>query len=228
MKQAHQQLNLSDIVEVLQTLCGERRTGTMFLHTDTNHSARIGMEQGRIFFVAYGRHRGMGALEQIKSMRHGKFSFAESIFNNGAEPPLPPTAELLTQLAWSAANDSSAADLADDIASERVRIPRPSAPARSAPIVFANRPLPGSPDDLDPPEARLAASGEQLYDLVAETLALSIGPVATMVCDDYRDRLVAASSPDAFRTLAAEIALDAGGPEGSGRFLSRILAAAGL
>jgi hypothetical protein len=232
MKQAHETLPLPDIIEVLQTLCSERRTGTMFLHTDTNHSARIGMEQGRIFFVAYGRHRGMDAIEQIKNMQHGKFSFAESIFNSGSEIPLPPTTELLAQLALAAVGDPSVADGTDEPIAAWAKsarpLPLPSAPPTAPPIAFANLPLPGSADDVASNEGELRTTGERLYDRVADALALLIGPVASLVCDDYRDRLVAVSTAGAYRRLAAEIAADAGGPEDAARFLARLLAAAGL
>jgi hypothetical protein len=232
MKQEHETLPLQDLIEVLNTLCEERRTGTMFIHTDTNRSARIGIEQGRIFFVAFGRYRGLDAIEHIKTMQYGKFSFAESIFNSGAEIPLPPTGELLAQLAWAAAGEPDGMGAVTD--------PFPAwngaAPTKSAalamplvapppPVLFANVPLPGSAEDMASAEVELRLTGERLYDAVAEALALAIGPVASMVCDDYRDRLLAVATPEEFRALATEIAAEAGEPKDAARFLSRALAA---
>lgn len=229
MKRAHETLPLRDLIDILQTLCSERRTGTMFVHTDTNRSARIGIKQGRISFVAFGRYRGMDAIEQMKKMQYGKYSFTGSAFNGGLEIPLPPTRELLTELAWSAAGDPRSTDGVAETVSASSYIPASTIGPGSATlpvpprIAAANPSMPEAADDRS-----LRVTGEQLYNLVAETLALSIGPVAPMVCDDYRDRLETLSSPWEYRPLIKEIASELGGPDESRRFVARALAAAGL
>jgi hypothetical protein len=232
MNQEHETLPLQDLIAVLNSLCDDGRTGTMFIHTDTNRSARIGIERGRIFFVAFGRYRGLDAIEHIKKMQYGKFSFAESIFNSGAEIPLPPTGELLAQLAWAAAGEPDGMGaMTDPFSAWTGTTPTQSAVSAASlvspppPAMFANLPLPGSAQDIAAVEAELRLTGERLYDAVAEALALSIGPVASMVCDDYRDRLLAVATPDEFRALATEIAADAGEPDEAARFLTRALAA---
>jgi hypothetical protein len=227
VKTTHDTILLWDLVEILKKLCSERRTGTLFVHTDTNHSARIGMDEGRIFFVACGRYRGMDAIEQIKTMQYGKYSFSESIFKSGVETQLPPTRELLAQLGLAAVGDLRGIDLATEASSARNGAP-PSLPSsdtasRPAPPPSARRSLPGGTDDRP-----LQVTGERLYDLVAEALALSIGPVASVVCDEYRNRLETLSSPREYRPLIVQIASELGGPDESSRFIARALAAAGL
>lgn len=234
MNQARETLPLRELIEVLQSLCLERRTGTMYLHTDTNHSARISMDRGRIFFIAYGRYRGMGAIEQFKRMQFGKFSFAESIFNNASETPLPLTGELLTQLNWAAIGDPrasgetaeplrglSALPLADSQAST-LSVDPPSA------ACFAGIPLPVSPPDRDDSHEALRLTGARLYEAVAGVLALSIGPVASAVCEDYREQLVRLATAAEFRAVTAQIATEAGSDGEAARFMARVLAKAGL
>jgi hypothetical protein len=229
VKRAHETLPLRDLIDILHTLCSERRTGTMFVHTDTNRSARIGIKQGRIFFVAFGRFRGMDAIEQIKLMQYGRYSFTESVFNGGLEIPLPPTGELLTELAWSASGDPRGTYGAADTFAASTSTPAsplgPGSPTLPVPppVADADLSIPGAPEDRS-----LRVTGERLYDLVAETLALSIGPIAPMVCADYRDRLAALSRPSEYRPLIKEIASELGRPEESKRFIARALAAVGL
>jgi hypothetical protein len=234
VKRAHERLPLRDLIEILQTLCSERRTGTMFVHTDTNHSARIGMEQGRIVFIACGRYRGMDAIEQIKKIQYGKYSFTESIFNSRTKTPLLPTRELLLQLAWATVGDPSGTNgIAGPFsawAGGPHSPPIPGAAPLAAPATVALPPLPlhGPPEDIALEEMPLAVTGERLYALIAESLALSIGPVASIVCDDYRDRIQELGSPREFRTLIMEIASDLGEPDQSARFIARAFAVAGL
>ena len=226
MKLAHETLSLGELAAVLRTLCQERRTGTMFLSTDTNHSARIGIERGRIFSVAFGRYRGVEAIEQIKQIQHGKFSFAESIFNNAAEVPLPPTSELLMQIDRAASGDQFWGEPAASAGAW-------DAPSSPMPVTErAAKPVPiltgFQPADLDDRDETLRVTGNRLYDAIAEALALSIGPVASVVCDDYREQLLAVSSPSGFRTLASQIAAEIGDDAEGARFLARAVTSAGL
>lgn len=224
MKNAHDTLSLGELAAVLRTLCNERHTGTMFLSTDTNHSARIGIERGRIFSVAYGRHRGIEAVQQIQNIQYGKYSFAESVFNNAAEVPLPPTSELLAQLERAAVEGPFAGN--EPFASPGRRDLAAAIPPRTtnpAPIRF---PVP--PADLDDGNRPLRLTGKRLYEAVTEALALSIGPVASVVCEDFREQLLAVTSPRLFRTIAAQIAAEVGSDHEGERFLARTLASVGL
>jgi hypothetical protein len=227
MKNAHETLSLRELATVLRTLCHEGHTGTLFLSTDANHSARIGIEKGRIFSVAYGKYRGIEAIEQIKKIQHGKFSFAESIFNNAAEVPLPPTGELLSQLELVAVGDQFGGS--NSIASPGRRdVPLDAAPmpARVSKPESNSFPVPSA--NLDDSGETLRLTGIALYNAVTEALALSIGPVASVVCEDFRKQLVGLTSPSTFRTIASEIAAETGSNDEAGRFLARALAAAGL
>lgn len=218
MKRAHETLVFRELIEVLQGLCAERRTGTLFLHTDSNRSARIGLENGRIFLIVFGKYRGMDALQEMKKMRHGKFNFAESVFNNAAELPLPHTADILAQLSWVALDGDPEALPGSGAAQAPPAIPLP--PRDLTPLT--------PPDGALPDAGDLRVTGEPLCRLVAEKLALSIGPVATLVCEDYRERLLAVRGAEDLKPLVMEIAAEIGGPEAAGRFLARVLKGAGL
>lgn len=241
MTQAHQNLPLRDLIAVLESLCQQRLTGTMFLHTDSNRSARISLERGRIVFIAHGRHRGMDAVEQFKQMDYGKFSFDESLPGSVTPIPLPPTPELLSELSWAASPEARAvAGTPEPAASPAGSLvggasggaaPRTDPPAAWAEPLsaedFAGVALPGSLADPDGSDGVLPVSGARLYDAVLETLALSIGPVASVVADDYREQLLALSTPAEFRALAARIATEVDDADAE-RFLARVLARAGL
>lgn len=98
MEQDHARLAFSELLEVLRDLCRKRRTGTLFIHSDTNHSVRIGIEDGTIFFCAFGRYRGMRAVAEISRIQFGRYSFADVIFKGAPPAALPPTAEILAAL----------------------------------------------------------------------------------------------------------------------------------
>jgi len=82
----------------LGALCAARRTGTMFIATADNHSARIGVMLGEIVSLAFGAQRGMEAVDHLRKISSGRFSFGDTVMDKGVHHDLPYTADLLALL----------------------------------------------------------------------------------------------------------------------------------
>jgi hypothetical protein len=79
----------------------------MFIHTDSNHSCRIGMSEGTIQSVNFGRFQGQEAIEALKGIKWGRFTFSAVAFRSASRRPLPSTEAILADLAertWYGAN----------------------------------------------------------------------------------------------------------------------------
>ena len=82
----------------LAGLCASKRSGTMFIKTWDNHSARFVLDRGKIVSCNYSLKRGYDALPLLKSIKAGTYYFADDVFSAIAEVPLPSTDEFLKQL----------------------------------------------------------------------------------------------------------------------------------
>lgn len=92
-------LQYDQLMAELKRLCSEKRTGTMFITTSDNHSARFVLSNGDIVSCNYSMKRGFDALPLLKNIKAGSYKFAESLFSSMSEIPLPPTNEFLNNLA---------------------------------------------------------------------------------------------------------------------------------
>lgn len=99
MLREHEALPYRDIVTALQTLCSERATGFMLIHADSNHSARIGLADGIIQSINFGKFHGVDAIRAVKGIQWGKFSFFPVAYRSAARCSLPSTEMILTELA---------------------------------------------------------------------------------------------------------------------------------
>ena len=92
-------LDYDQLISELERLCVERRTGTLFITTWDNRSARFVISNGEILSCSYSIKRGRDAIPLLRGMKAGSYKFAEEMFSSMDEAPLPPTAELLADLA---------------------------------------------------------------------------------------------------------------------------------
>lgn len=77
----------------------ERRTGTMFITTDDQHSARIALREGVIVSLAYRTARGLEAMPFLLAVRAGTVTFQDGFVMPPSKTEIvPPTAELLAKL----------------------------------------------------------------------------------------------------------------------------------
>jgi len=103
----HPLLDYDQLIGTLGRLCAERRSGTMFIITPDNQSARFVLHQGEIVSVGFRVKRGREALPLIKNIAAGRFEFSAEM-QGPADATLPATHELLAQLGLPAAALASA------------------------------------------------------------------------------------------------------------------------
>jgi hypothetical protein len=181
-------LEYDGLMQELQRLCDEGRTGTMFITTTHNHSIRFILHEGQITSCVYRVKRGFDALDKIKSMEGGTYRFADDVFTSMDELNLPPTGEILSSLQRRAAPSQSAAPQA---APERASAAKPRA------------------------RARRPAAGKGMADaikVIEHELAMFLGPVAAMYCEDYLEDEGPVSNADDLRNMIGAMADEIGDP----------------
>jgi len=82
-----------EIIKELQRLSRQNETGTFYITSDTNHSAQIMLVDGEITFIYCYNRLGMKGLEQLKTIRAGRFRF-QTGGTFSKKTPLPSTTEL--------------------------------------------------------------------------------------------------------------------------------------
>lgn len=88
-------LHYQELVRNLQYFCNDRRSGTMFITTDNNHSIRFILKKGVIVSLAYRIKYGNNALDLIKKGMSGVFAFKQDVFSGKDDKTLPETNQLL-------------------------------------------------------------------------------------------------------------------------------------
>lgn len=92
-------LTYSQLLGELWRLCAAKRTGTMFITTIDNHSARFALREGEIVSLGFGLKRGIEAIPLLRKIAGGRFTFSAEILATGETGTLPSTSELLDRLA---------------------------------------------------------------------------------------------------------------------------------
>ncbi len=80
-------LNYRELLLTLQHLCKEQRTGTMFINDGSQNSAKLTLEQGVIFDVAFKNTSGEAALALIKEIKQGTVSFSNRLGQTSVTAP---------------------------------------------------------------------------------------------------------------------------------------------
>jgi len=180
-------LEYDGLMKELQRLCDQGRTGTMFITTTHNHSIRFILHEGNITSCVYRVKRGFDALEKIKSMEGGTYRFADDVFTTMDELNLPPTGEILSSLARRAAPSQSTVS-----SGAAAQAPAARSPGRARP-----------------------AAGQGMADaikVIEHELAMFLGPVASMYCEDYLDDEGPVSNADDLRNMVHAMADEIGDP----------------
>ena len=197
-------LEYDGLMKELKRLCDQGRTGTMFITTTHNHSIRFILHEGKITSCVYRVKRGYDALEQIKSMEGGTYRFADDVFTTMDEVDLPPTSEILSSLARRAAPSRSAAsDHEQDRDQASNRAPAPRSPGRARPAT--GRDMAGA------------------IKVIEHELAMFLGPVASMYCEDYLEDEGPVSNADDLRNMVYAMADEIGDPTKETVFKERTL-----
>ncbi len=91
-----------NLVQELRRLCQEKHSGTLFITTEENHSARFVIQGGVIIGITYRTKHGPEAIPFIKNIKGGHYTFAgKSVFLSYSESTttsLPETPEILRLL----------------------------------------------------------------------------------------------------------------------------------
>jgi hypothetical protein len=183
MSEGQTYLEYDGLMKELQRRCDQGRTGTMFITTTHNHSIRFILHDGNITSCVYRVKRGFDALEKIKSMEGGTYRFADDVFTSMDELNLPPTDEILSSLARRASPSQSAAPAG---------APAARSPGRARPAVSK-----GMADAIK---------------VIQHELAMFLGPVASMYCEDYLDDEGPVSNADDLRNMVSAMADEIGDP----------------
>ena len=85
------------IIDALQSLCGAKRSGIMFIITADNHVAQFILRSGEIVGLNHRLLRGLDALHSMRTFAAGRYRFVEEPVDR-ADPGLPPTLDLLALL----------------------------------------------------------------------------------------------------------------------------------
>ena len=73
-------LPLRTILNELKDHLEQSHTGTFFIVSDTNTSARLGLKEGEIIYCCYQRFHGAEAINALCHLKSGRWSFSNSPF----------------------------------------------------------------------------------------------------------------------------------------------------
>jgi len=191
-------LSYRQLMTELRALCAAMRTGTMFIATTDNHSARIGLRQGEIVSLVFRTQRDLEALDHIRKITAGRFSFSDAVVDKGALADLPHTAELLALL----------------LGEESPLSPPPSAPPAAA--------APRSPAAAAPPPAHPQLARAQA--VIESELTEFVGPIAPLLCREHLARVAATGPPWDWHELVEAVAREIGDRAKEDRFKQLALA----
>ncbi|MDO8479429.1 MAG: hypothetical protein Q7W02_25200 [Candidatus Rokubacteria bacterium] len=192
-------MSYRQLMTELGALCAAKRTGTMFIATTDNHSARIGLRQGDIVSLVFRTQRGLEALDHIRKITAGRFSFSDAVVDKGTYADLPHTADLLALLVG-----------------EESPLP-PPAPA--PPLAAAPRaPAPAAAQPIDNPQLARAQA------VIESELTEFVGPIAPLLCREHIARAAAAGPPWDWGELVEAVAREIGDRGKEDRFKQQALA----
>ena len=85
------------IIDALQSFCGAKRSGIMFIITADNHVAQFILRSGEIVGLSHRLLRGPDALPAMRTFAAGRYRFVEEPVDR-TDRGLPPTLDLLALL----------------------------------------------------------------------------------------------------------------------------------
>ena len=195
-------ISYGELVKELGALCAANRTGTMFIATTDNQSARIGLREGEIVSVVFRTRRGLEAADHLRKIAGGRFSFSQTIVDRESSDDLPSTSALLALLAGEASP-----------------LP-PSHP--SGPPPSASRPATPAAPAATSAAARAALSRAQ--STIEAELMEFVGPIASVLCREHIARAASAGPPFDWTALVDAIAREIGDGAKEERFKQQVLA----
>jgi hypothetical protein len=186
------------IVIELAALCRAGRTGTLFIATTDNQSARIGLREGEISSLAFRNQRGLDALINLRKIVAGRINFTDAVMDRGPRGDLPMTVDLLAMLGI------------DDPPAVVPPPPEPAPPTSPAPTSL-------------PPASSADAQLTRVQAVLEAELTEYLGPMAAVICREHIAR-AAASPPHDVRQIVEALAREIGDRTKEERFRQQVLA----
>ncbi len=186
------------IVAELAALCGAGRTGTLFMATTDNQSARIGLTQGEITSLVFRNQRGLEALDHLRKIVAARINFSDAVMDRGVRGDLPATPDLLGMLG------------ADE--------PPAVAPTRPAPLA-APPTAPAPPPSPSAADAQLA----RVQAVIETELTEYLGPMAVVICREHVARAATGGPPHDVRQIVEAVAREIGDRPKEERFRQQVL-----
>ena len=193
----------AELLSELGRLCAAKRTGTMFIATTDNQSARIGLRQGDIVSLVFRTQRGLEAINRIRKITAGRFTFSETVVDRVASADLPATSDLLSLLAGNGAP--------------------PVVPAATAPPPPPPAAVP-RPVAAPPPPAAASPELVKAQAVIEAELTEFVGPIALLLCRGHIAKAAAAGPPLDVPALVEAVAREIGDGAKEDRFRQQALA----
>jgi hypothetical protein len=193
----------AELLSELGRLCAAKRTGTMFIATTDNQSARIGLREGDIVSLVFRTQRGLEAIDRIRKITAGRFTFSDTVVDRVASADLPATSDLLSLLAGNGAPPVVPAAPG----------PPPPPDAAPRPVAVAAQPPAAASPELVKAQAVIEAE-----------LTEFVGPIAPLLCRGHIAKAAAAGPPLDVPALVEAVAREIGDGAKEERFRQQALA----
>lgn len=149
-------LSYNQIIKKLEDLSRAKKSGTFFIKTQDNKSARFTLAKGQIIGGCYRMDKGYDALPSILTIESGSISFTENLALDKPDSRMPKTVDLLKML------------------SERE--------IAGIKYVMSQKSNPGPSSQNN---EGLAAKSEMINDGLKSILTEYVGPMAGILCSRY-------------------------------------------
>jgi hypothetical protein len=198
-------LSYGQLLAELSALCAAKRTGTMFIATTDNQSARIGLRQGEIVSLVFRTQRGLEALDHIRKVSAGRFTFSAAVVDRVLSADLPGTPDLLQMLSGGEA---------------------------SPPVAISATPPAATPHSVGPAPARAIAPAAapsvsqlaKVQAVIEAELTEFVGPIAPLLCREHVARAAAVGPPWDLPALVEAVSHEIGDRAKEDRFRQQALA----
>lgn len=220
MQKEHQQLSYPLLISTLSDLCKLRKTGTMYICTDDNHAARFTLKNGEIVACGFGSKRGMQALELVRSINMGKYSFAESAFPPEISQGMSSTKEVMDYLRVDqdpfstsvAVSGSNPMNEQSPVSANAFSPAAVSSPIPQQPPTLQELVLETDKRQIDIPNP------DDLMELLQEELALYIGPLGPAVCNMHADEILQTETREDLSAVIVTLAEEIGSSDEAQQF----------
>jgi hypothetical protein len=226
MQKEHKQLSFQLLLSTLHELCSMSKTGTMYISTDNNHAARFTLNNGEIVACGFSSRRGMEALELMRSINAGKYSFIESTIPAESSQDIPTTQDILINLAQvqDSSNSPRVTSTSNQTARQSPVLNNPFTDAATSPAIPQQPPayqelvLEAENRKVEIPKPDI------LMELLQEELALYIGPLGPVVCNMHAEKILQTHSSDDLRAVIQALSQEVGSSDEAIKFQNGVWA----